>query len=227
MRPVPASPTGVSIKHLSEKAYDHLVDLLVTHQLQPGNLIVPSEIARELGISVSPVTRALQRLEHEGFVKIIPKRASFVENSSPESIIGQMMMREAIECQAARIYCGKLVEENFDRVINLAQAIRGARERYHQDWEAEIAFHSYLVSLTGISNLIRGFESTLRLGFFLRLNLLFRITGYADDHVQLAGDLLTGDPDEAESRIRRHLRSGKPEVLHNWEIAPHNGWDDI
>ena len=203
------------------------MERLITHQLQPGNLVIPSEIAKELEISVSPVTRALQRLEHEGFVKIIPKKGSFVENSSPESILGQMMMREAIECQAARIYCGRLVEENIDRVIDLAEAIRGTPETYHADWEAEIAFHTRLVSLTGVSNLIRAFENTVKLGFFLRLNLVFRITGYADNHVELAKDLLTGDPDGAERRIRHHLRSGKPEALQHWEIAPHNSWDDM
>ena len=212
---------------LTEKAYDHIVELLITHKLGPGNLIVPHDIAESLGISRSPVMRALQQLEHEGFVRIVPKRGSFVQNSNPKSILGQLMMREAIECQAARLYCGEPVRRNFDHLVELAGAIKGTPASYHDDWDAEIRFHEFLVSLAGFPSLTRVFRNTMSLGFFLRLNLLYMVTGCLDNHLELAKDLVTSAPEEAEQRVRYHLRNGKPAIFEETELLPNKGWDDV
>lgn len=212
---------------LTQQAYGYLIEQLISHDLQPGNLIEPREIANALGISMSPVTRALHQLGHEGFVKIIPRKGSFVENSNPKSIFEQMMMREALECQAARIYCGKPVQENMDKLLELAKVIEDTPASFHEHWEVEIEYHSFLVGLSDCSNLIRLFDSSMRLGFFLRLNLFFRETAHPESHVDLAKSLTTTDADKAEQIIRHHLRSGKPTLLQELEISKYKAWQDI
>ena len=212
---------------LAQEAFDHLIGQLATRELEPGNLIEPKEIAGALGISMSPVTRALHQLEHEGLIKIIPRKGSFVANSNPESIFEQMMMREALECQAARIYCGKPVEENLDKLLSMAEAIDRTPTSFQEHWETEIKFHSLLVSLSACSSLARAFESSMRLGFFLRLNLFFREMSPSESHVDLAKALVTVDPDEAEEAVRHHLRSGKPAHLQEYEVSEYKGWQEI
>jgi len=110
-------------KDLSQLAYIYLIDQLTRKELEPGNLIEPRDIAGQLKISISPVNKALHLLAHEGFVKIIPRKGSFVENSNPSSLMDQMMLREAIECQAARIYCGSPVQDNRDKLMLLIRNI--------------------------------------------------------------------------------------------------------
>lgn len=214
-------------KDRTEQAYDHLIDLLITHQVQPGDLIDPRRIADSLGISMSPVARALQQLAREGFVKILPRKGSFVENGNPRSILEQMTMREALECQAARIYCGKTVSENLDTLLEIAKRIEDTPVSFEEHWQLEIEFHTFLISLAGFPSLVRSFQSTMKLGFFLRLNLFFREMTNPQCHIELANALVTEDPDRAEALIRRHLRSGKPAVLHEIAIVSAKEWDDI
>ena len=214
-------------KNLSVQAYEYLLEQLLNHELQSGNFIEPHEIASKLGMSTVPVIRVLQRLAHEGFVKIINRKGTFVENSNPKSIFRQMMMREAIECQAALIYCGKPVENNLDRLIALATAIEEIPVTDLEHLTKEIEYHSFLVSLSGCLNLTQSVKLSMQLGHFLRLNLFYRGLTHAESHVELTRSLATSDPDEAARIIRHHLRSGKPVALQELEIAEYKIWKDI
>jgi len=214
-------------KDLSQTAYSYLVDQLMEKKLEPGNLIEPRDIAGQLDISISPVHKALQRLAHEGFVKIIPRKGSFVENSNPSSLMDQMMLREAIECQAARIYCGAPVEENKEKLMRIAEKLERTPASYMEHWKHEIEYHSLLVSLSGCSSLIRGFKNNIRLSLFLSLNLYLQEGADRKSHVELTERLAVNSPGKAERLIREHLRSGKPAVLRDLFLIEGKSWERI
>jgi DNA-binding GntR family transcriptional regulator len=214
-------------KDLSQVAYSYLIDQLTGRKLEPGNLIEPRDIAGQLDISISPVHKALHRLAHEGFVKIIPRKGSFVENSNPASLMDQMMLREAVECQAARIYCGKPVLDHKEELLGIAEKLEQTPASYQEHWEHEIEYHSLLVSLSGCSSLIRSFKNNIRLGLFLRINLYFEETTAGESHVELTERLTVHSPQKAEKIIREHLRSGKPAFLRNQFLVEGKSWERI
>lgn len=214
-------------KDLSQLAYTYLIDQLTNRKLEPGNLIEPKDIARQLEISISPVNKALHLLAHEGFVKIIPRKGSFVENSNPASLADQMMLREAIECQAARIYCGFPVLENRERLIKIAEKLEKTPASYQEHWKYEIEYHSLLVSLSGCSSLIRSFKNNIRLSFFLSINIYYEEIAERQSHVELTERLTVNSPPKAEKFIREHLRSGKPSFLKNLQLVEGKTWGRI
>jgi DNA-binding GntR family transcriptional regulator len=214
-------------KDLSLLAYTYLIDQLTGKELEPGNLIEPRGIARQLDISISPVNKALHLLAHEGFVKIIPRKGSFVENSNPSTLMDQMMLREAIECQAARIYCGTSVLESRDKLIRIAENLERTPVSYQEHWKYEIEYHSLLVSLSGCSSLIRSFKNNIRLSLFLSINIYYEETAERQSHVELTESLTVGNPNKAEKIIREHLRSGKPAFLRNLRLVKGKSWEKI
>ena len=214
-------------KDLSHLAYTYLIDQLTGRELAPGNLIEPRDIARQLKISISPVNKALHLLAHEGFVKIIPRKGSFVENSNPSSLMDQMMLREAIECQAARIYCGSPVLENRDKLTQIAENLEKTPVSYQEHWKYEIEYHSLLVSLAGCSSLIRSFKNNIRLSFFLSINIYYEETVERQSHVELTESLTVNNPSKAEKIVREHLRSGKPAFLKNLCLVEGKSWEKI
>ncbi len=214
-------------KDLSQLAYTYLIDQLTGRELEPGNLIEPRDIARQLKISISPVNKALHLLAHEGFVKIIPRKGSFVENSNPSSLMDQMMLREAIECQAARIYCGSPVLENRDKLTQIAENLEKTPVSYQEHWKYEIEYHSLLVSLSGCSSLIRSFKNNIRLSLFLSINIYYEETGERQSHVELTESLTANSPSKAEKIIREHLRSGKPAFIKNLQLVEGKSWEKI
>jgi len=214
-------------KDLSQLAYTFITDQLIGRKLEPGSLIEPGDIAQQLEISMSPVSKALQLLAHEGFVKIIPRKGSFVASSNPTALMNQMMFREAIECQAARIYCGVPVQENRDKLLKIAEPLENTAASVQEHWELEIKYHSLLISLSGCPSLIRNFNNNIRLSFFLSINIYHAEAVESQSHIELTDNLTMNNANKAEKYIRDHLRSGKPAFLKNLFLVEGKSWEKI
>ena len=62
----------------AEQAYDHIFNLLLRRDLRPGDLVDRKQIAEDLGVSLIPVSDAVQRLTHEGFLTTRRRQGTFV-----------------------------------------------------------------------------------------------------------------------------------------------------
>lgn len=58
--------------HRAAEAYNELRALIIEGRLAPGSPLSENDIAARLQISRSPVRTALQRLQQEGFLKVLP-----------------------------------------------------------------------------------------------------------------------------------------------------------
>lgn len=65
---------------------ERIKNKIVAKEMFPGYRIVEDELATELGVSRTPLRRALTKLQYEGFLYIIPNRGTYVVQSSPEDI---------------------------------------------------------------------------------------------------------------------------------------------
>lgn len=69
-----------------DDVYDRLVARLMRAEFAFGERILVKELAAELGVSRQPVMTALNRLDSEGFVRIIPQVGCQVVDPAPEAI---------------------------------------------------------------------------------------------------------------------------------------------
>src|SRR5688500_11104912 len=91
---------------LSTRVYDDILGRIVSGRMKPGDVFNRRQVAAELGVSVAPVLEAMLELETEGLIQTLPRRGTRVCQASADDVWGQLMVREALECQAARLYCG-------------------------------------------------------------------------------------------------------------------------
>lgn len=61
-----------------EDIYQTLEHDIVTLKIKPGETISENQLCKRFGISRTPVRAALQRLEQNGFVQIIPCKGTIV-----------------------------------------------------------------------------------------------------------------------------------------------------
>jgi DNA-binding GntR family transcriptional regulator len=81
-------------------------------------------------------------------------------------------------------------------------------------WVQDFAFHQALVALTECEALISCFERVVNLSLFHQTALISPMrTGAYDPHLKLLDDLVRAKVEQAESRIRFHLRTGKEALL--------------
>ncbi|MEU6798637.1 GntR family transcriptional regulator [Nonomuraea wenchangensis] len=71
---------------LAHDAYVALRELIVTCRLAPGERITEKRVAAELGFGLTPVRRALLRLNHEGLVRTLPRKGYQVAPLSIASV---------------------------------------------------------------------------------------------------------------------------------------------
>ena len=203
---------------LSEKVYDCVVRRIVGKELPPGEILDRRALADELGVSVSPVVHAMARLESEGFLEILPRKVTRVRLIGREDFRAQMLVRNALECQAARVYCGRLVKENEAALLPLAREVDADRKGAQVAWAAEIAFHRALVALTGCPGFLKEYDRVMRVGHFVLVSTFseqnpFPYYPSRSWHAELVKSLQTNSPDKAERALREHLESGRMEYL--------------
>jgi len=62
---------------LSQRIQELLFEQIVNHKIKPGTRLVEEEIAKELGVSRTPVREALNALSQRGLVESRPRRGMY------------------------------------------------------------------------------------------------------------------------------------------------------
>jgi len=178
-------------------------------------------VARELGISPAPVLEAMVRLQEEGLLEVLPRRGTRVRIITPDYLLGQLLVREALECEAARLACGAPVRQARRMLLHLAAGVHAADRSSVAMWQREVEFHLAIVRLVGVPEFVQAYERVMRVGLFMRIN---QITGHVPlmkSHAALVDALAEDDPDAAERAMREHIRAGKEIIFAPIEKARH------
>lgn len=75
----------------AEIAYCRIEELIVTRELEPGQMISETRLSDQLGCGRTPLREALQRLKLEGYVEIHPSRGILV---APIDVVRQLDLLE-------------------------------------------------------------------------------------------------------------------------------------
>jgi DNA-binding GntR family transcriptional regulator len=208
---------------LSEKAYLAIRDEILRGQLRPGTPLSRRRLARELGMSVLPVTDALRRLEGDGLVESRARAGTRVRVPSEKDVRELYELREALETQSARLFAdratpaqrlelrhlGAQVDALFGRLAADASdpAFRFEVHSRHVELHMRVAEHAG-------SGILR---QMIERNHVLILNWLFDVAGRRTPlppgfHSELVEALVSGDPARADAAMRAHVRYGLPEV---------------
>jgi DNA-binding GntR family transcriptional regulator len=210
--------------NLVERAYQLTLDQILRGELPLGAVVSRRSLAEKFGMSFIPVTGALQRLEREGLLESRPRAGTRVKIPPPEEVQGRFEMREALECQSARLCAErstlqeqldlKRSAEHMDMLYVRAgsggadQELIFAKDRYHTELHTKIAVYAR----SGV--LKAAIENTHVLVFNWLYNTAAGQTVLPEGfHQQLIEAITSGDPDVAEAAMRAHIRIGVANVL--------------
>jgi DNA-binding GntR family transcriptional regulator len=196
---------------LSRRVYNEILDRLLSGRLAPGEIFNRRETAAKLGVSVAPVLEAMLELQAEGLIETLPRKGTRVRVLTLRDLQGQLIVREALEAQAARLFCGEPVIRHEKRLKRLAKEIDESDSRSPQHLREEVRFHHYLVSLAGVPALTDAYDRVMKLGLLYAVQVLHPNLEMAakSSHVEFVDALKTTDPDAAEKAARTHARAGK------------------
>ena len=135
---------------LGLRVYDALKGMILSGELEPGQKITQMKLAEDIGVSRTPLLKALQMLEHELLVESIPRRGMFVKKMKHEEIIDAFDCREGLEGIAARLTAERITENQLRRLQKVFAPFRGQSDISVKDYgRADQQFHRMLIQFSG------------------------------------------------------------------------------
>lgn len=195
----------------SERAYVAIRDAILSSSLPPGARLTVRAMAALTGVSVIPVIQAFHRLEEQGLIDTFPRWGSRVITLDNETIRDRYLLREAVECQVARILAtshSAYQAEQLTRMAARLDELVAARQYEEEFLERDYEIHSRMAEYTGSRSLLRALAriNLFRLMQKTTEHIIIRRVGLPDDlHVRLVRAILAGDPDVAEKAMREHI----------------------
>jgi DNA-binding GntR family transcriptional regulator len=209
--PEPSAPRGaprkviVSRTVLREQIKELLLERILAHAYAPGDRLVETRIAQELGVSQAPVREALRELEILRFVESSPFKGTWVREVSDAELAEIYPIRAALEDVAARAAAQRLA----GKVAPLEREIRTmAKARdVHEQVEHDVRFHKLILEASGNARLIELWESLQVEARTMITALRTRLdpVEVAKRHEPIVDALRRQDADAAGQEIRRHV----------------------
>jgi DNA-binding GntR family transcriptional regulator len=194
---------------LREQVKEVLLERILRGELQPGDRLVETRIAQELGTSQAPVREALRDLELANLVESEPFRGSRVRGVSDEDLLQIFPVRAVLEelaaKEAARRAGGDVSVLKAEIASMRAAAKRGdVRGQVGHD----IAFHRAVAELSGNRVLL---QAWLALGIevptaFAVYWTYFDAMELVEFHIPIMEAIRARDPARAGAEARAHVR---------------------
>lgn len=201
---------GAERESASERVRRLIRTQILTAQLSPGEIVLEAELAKNFGVSKTPVREALQMLTVEGLVTVLPRKGYMVRTLSINDVRDVMELRLILEppllASAARNTSDELVAElrslldqQFNPDLDLEGRVQAARE-----------FH-----LTCARASRNARAATLVRILTDEINRLHHLMPMVEDHISspteraaheaILDSIARSDAAAAESQMREHL----------------------
>jgi DNA-binding GntR family transcriptional regulator len=212
-------------KSRADSAYETVRDWILGGEYPPGTPLTRRPIANRLGMSLIPVTEALQRLEADGLIESLPRIGTRVRIPTPGQIRGHYDLRQALETQSARLFAERATPRERERLLRMARHVDDLYSRLDRNkprFEAKLfqahqehaRLHLAIAAATRSGPLIEALERSHVLIFNWLYNTAANIETHPPDwHAKLAEVLVEGDPEKADRAMRYHTRYGMDDVI--------------
>ncbi len=200
---------------LSDRVREFIIKAIMSGDMKPGQRIVESALARQLGVSQAPVREAIRDLVLMGFLETEPYKGTFVRSFTAEELYEVYTVRAALESLAARLAAPRVTDEDLaalrrilDEMVEAGKANDGNRMV-----RLDNIFHETIMKLSG-NRVLYNLWQTLRFGYWTIVTT--RVSEYnleelAQRHEDLLKALQTHSPQKAMTAMRRHIEDlGKP-----------------
>lgn len=186
---------------------------VLSGRLQPGKRLVRRVIAKSHSVSQATVAEALWRLETEGLAESAPMYGTRVAQITMDRVKDEMVMREALECEVARLAAKNIKSSDVPRLKEMADQVdtllRSAGTYSPKDMEVHQEFHISLARLTQSRLLLRELERVWRRHFMFFSWVSESVwPSPIHWHRSLLDAIATQDPDVAERSMREHVLYG-------------------
>jgi len=203
---------GAEHENLDQKAYLILKNMIIDRKLLPGDKIPQEKLARELGISRTPLVSAIKYLEHEKLVEAKPRRGYFVRFFTMQQMVSIFELREVLEGLAARRAAHNITDPQIDRLNNFFQQFNPSSNisDYKAYSREDRSFHNFIIDVSAREFLKSILQTYNIISFSYQVisseGLVRTPNETIHEHLAVIRAIGDRDSDAAENLMRTHFK---------------------
>jgi DNA-binding GntR family transcriptional regulator len=205
---------------------EYIRNAILDGTFPPGMQLKQSVIAKNLGVSQGPTREALIQLEGEGLVEIQPFHGMFVRQIGQKDIEEIYQLRLALEALAVKSALPTMKEpEHMQKLEAFVSATIQAEESgdYQQAVANDLAFHHYIVSLSGNQRLVNFWDSLLAQSRYI-LRQLYQVEremfheNMAQNHLVILEGIRNQDVPAVQKILEEHMGYAMTRLLRLFQL---------
>jgi DNA-binding GntR family transcriptional regulator len=197
------------VRNASVAATEVIREAILDGRLEPGRRLKEEELARELGISRTPVREALLILQAEGLVHATPNRGAAVRVHDADDLRDLYQLRALLEGYAARLAATRISPEEVEALWASCDRFDGLPESDVRALVREnFVFHGCVLDAAGSVRLSAMVRKVVETPLVYKSYIWYtpdqrRISGHY--HRQITRALEVHDAERAELLMKEHV----------------------
>ncbi|MFY0628428.1 MAG: GntR family transcriptional regulator [Reichenbachiella sp.] len=191
---------------LVDRVYKEVKKMIFDQELKQDQKIIQEKLAAQLGVSRSPLIKALQKLESEMLVVSIPRRGMFVKSIDIEELIDVFECRAVLEGLSARLTTRLITKSQLQQLKDCFKPFIGKKNINSDEYAiADRNFHAFILEWSG-NKVIPQLEmlSNVHLKAF-QAGLLRKPEETLKEHLAIIDAMEKGDEQKAELEMRSNI----------------------
>ncbi len=203
---------------IRKKVYHHIREKNLNGEIAPGERLIETRLAHDIGTSRTPVREALHSLELEKLIKSIPRVGYIVEGMDVHELEQICEIRSVIEALATRWAMEKsnkkLAKSLMKNVEKQEKAL--SKNRLQEYIELDAQFHDIIAKLSGSDRLLELDQTLRRHMLRYRAHVVYAIDTAirsVEGHRRIVNAIEEGNTDKAIEALQYHLQQSKEDIL--------------
>jgi DNA-binding GntR family transcriptional regulator len=191
-----------------DRVYHELRMMAMTFRFLPGERLNEATLAKELGVSRTPLREALNRLSAEGFFAFTTNTGFSRKTIDVKEIFDLYEFRRCLELGAVKFAVERGTDEQLLQIQKfVAESALEVPERTVEDFvKLDEQFHEMLMKLTGNLQMLDALRKiNARIQFVRWLDMTERRPETQSEHKRIAAALRKRDRNETERLISEHI----------------------
>jgi DNA-binding GntR family transcriptional regulator len=197
-------------RSVAERVASYLEAAVLDGRIEPGVWLREVDLAKQLGVSRTPLREAFLLLVKKGLLEVVPRRGARVRLISDDELTDILSVRLALDGRAAKLAAERLAEGGGNKLERIVGAQRSAlrrneRSRFHDLGQK---LHAAIYLEAGNPKLQSIYESLAIEGALHRLSNL-SLPGEMEttlaDHEKIVAAIVSGNGEAARAAAEAHI----------------------
>ncbi|WP_213974330.1 GntR family transcriptional regulator [Tepidanaerobacter acetatoxydans] len=207
--------TGYSLR---ARIYNSLKKSILDGTYKHGESLIEMKLAKELGVSRTPIREALRQLELEGLVSSIPNKGVIVEGVTLQDIDDIYTIRKTIEGLAARWAAEKISDAQLKKLKDILDLMEFYTKKGNTEKLSELdsKFHDIIFQASNsrpLESVLTNFHQFIQRARLISVKAEGRAIHSLKEHRDIYDALAAHDADTAEKAMTNHVGNARVNLI--------------